>query len=107
MHPRPLPFCADGGMTFDEPWEARAFAIVVALSEQGLFTWPEWVECLSVHVARATEQAAAGGVPKPYYEQWVDAAEALLIAKGVTSAEQLFAKRLGAIQAASQHGRKN
>ncbi len=29
------------GPVFDEPWEARAFAIVVKLFEDGHYTWPE------------------------------------------------------------------
>ena len=35
--------------------------------------------------------------------EWVDAAEDILVSKGVTSTEQLFAKRLGAIQSNKQH----
>lgn len=107
LRARTLPVCADGDMVFKEPWEAKAFAIVVSLSQAGFFTWSEWVDCFSEHVARATEAEASGAAPKSYYEQWVDAAEALLVAKGLTSAEQLFARRLGAIQsgAATVHGR--
>ena len=103
LRSRSLPICADGDMVFKEPWEAKAFAIVVTLSQAGYFTWAEWVDCFSRHVARATNTEAAGDVPKTYYEQWVDAAEELLVSKGVTSTEQLFAKRLGAIQANNQH----
>ncbi len=83
-------------MAFKEPWEAKAFAIVVTLSQTGHFTWSEWVDCFAEHVAAATKIEAAGGTPKTYYEQWVDAAEELLVAKGLTSQEQLFAKRLSA-----------
>ena len=35
----------DADVTFAEPWEAKAFAIVVKLAEAGHFTWREWVEC--------------------------------------------------------------
>jgi len=34
------------GPAFREPWEARAFAMVIKLHEAGLFTWPEWAETL-------------------------------------------------------------
>ena len=31
---------------FSEPWQAEAFALVVALHERGLFSWAEWAEAL-------------------------------------------------------------
>ena len=30
------------GPVFRAPWEAQAFAMAMALHEQGLFTWSEW-----------------------------------------------------------------
>jgi len=80
--------------TFETPWEARAFAMVVQLSEAGHFTWPEWVSFLSKSIADAALVEAADGRPRSYAEQWIAAAEALLIAKGITSSEQLHARRL-------------
>lgn len=96
---RALPSFDDADLIFAEPWEARAFAIIVRLAEAGQFTWGEWVECFAREVAAAT-QAEAGGAPaKTYYEQWLDAAETLLVAKGLTSRPQLLAKRfaIGAV----------
>ena len=89
----------DGETTFAEPWEAKAFAIVVKLAEAGHFSWSEWVQCFATQVAAATAVEAAGGKAKTYYEQWLDAAESLLVEKGLTSREQLVAKRfaLGAV----------
>ena len=86
-------------MTFAEPWEAKAFAIIVKLAQAGHFSWAEWVECFSKEVAAASAIEAAGGNPKTYYEQWLDAAETLLVDKGVTSRQQLLAKRfaIGAV----------
>jgi nitrile hydratase accessory protein len=85
---------AEGEETvFSHPWEAKAFAIVVQLSAAGHFTWAEWVACFSDEVKAATA-AEAAGIPTPsYYEQWLAAAEKIMIAKGVTSPEQLAAKR--------------
>lgn len=100
---RSLPMCVDGEMVFREPWEARAFALVVSMSQAGYFTWSEWVDFFSEQVTKATDAEAAGAPVRTYYEQWVDATEALLIEKGLTSSEQLSARRLGAIQAAMQH----
>ncbi len=88
-----LTVCVDGDMTFAEPWEAKAFAIIVKLTQAGHFTWPEWVEHFSREVAAATEIEAAGGQPPTYYEQWLSAAETLLVDKQITTREQLLARR--------------
>lgn len=90
---RPLPM-GDSELKFAAPWEARAFAIVVSLSEAGHFTWSEWVECFSREVALDAAVEAVNGQPRSYYEQWLSAAESLLAAKGLTTAEQLQARRL-------------
>ena len=96
---RALPSFDNNHLIFAEPWEARAFAIIVNLAQAGHFTWGEWVDCFSREVARATAAEASGAVAKTYYEQWLDAAETLLVAKGVTSRPQLLAKRfaIGAV----------
>ncbi len=88
---RALPNFDDADLIFAEPWEARAFAIIVNLAQAGHFAWGEWVDCFSQEVARATAAEASGAPAKTYYERWLDAAETL--AKGVTSRPQLQAKR--------------
>ena len=98
-----LPLGVDADVAFAEPWEAKAFAIVVKLAEAGHFTWSEWVECFSQEVAAATAVEAAGGRPKSYYEQWLDAAERIMVAKGMTSREQLVAKRFAIAAAGPTH----
>jgi len=83
----------DEDRTFAHPWEAKAFGIVVQLSSAGQFSWSEWVECFSQEVSAATALEAAGRPAPSYYEQWLAAAEKIMIAKGVTSREQLAARR--------------
>lgn len=91
------------GVGFEHPWEARAFAIVVKLAEAGLFSWAEWVACLGEQI-RASELASANGSrERAYSEQWIDAAETLLVRKGLTSVEQLRARRLGAWPSTMDH----
>lgn len=70
---------------FAEPWQAEAFALVVALAERGVFTWTEWAAALSAEVHRP--EAADDG--HDYYEHWLHALEALLAAKGVAPAENV------------------
>lgn len=75
---RPEPDCP-----FDAPWQAQAFAMTVALHEQGVFTWPEWTAALS--------EALSGGGSEDagYYTCWLAALERLLDQKlGTTGAER-------------------
>ena len=88
-----LPIDVDN-VKFAQPWEARAFALVVKLADNGYFTWAEWVECFSKEVAAATAAEAAGAPAKTYYEQWLSAAENLMVAKGAATREQLAAQKL-------------
>jgi nitrile hydratase accessory protein len=71
-----MPREADGPV-FNEPWEARAFAMVLALHERGLFTWAQWAEALSRQIALAQ----AAGDPDhgaTYYQHWLLALESLV-----------------------------
>ncbi len=75
--------CDVDGAVFAEPWEARAFAIVVALHQRGVFTWVEWAAAL----AAAIKDAQALGDPDrgaTYYRHWLRALENLLIQKGIS-----------------------
>lgn len=56
---------------FAEPWQAQAFALVVALAERGTFSWSEWADTLLAEVHRP--DAAADG--HDYYEHWPHALE--------------------------------
>lgn len=96
---KPLPLAVDAPSAFAQPWEAKAFAIVAELLQSGHVSKSEWVDCFSKEVAAATATEAAGGSPRTYHEQWLCAAETLLIAKGLTSREQLLAKQfaIGAV----------
>lgn len=86
----------DDGPVFKAPWEAQAFALVIRLHEQGLFTWSEWTEQLgqSIAAARARGDPDLGNT---YYEHWLAALETLVTTKGLVSAE-LLAERKDAIE---------
>src|ERR1700752_3498990 len=47
----------EDGPVFREPWEARAFAMALALHEAGIFTWKEWTEALGPETKAARPQA--------------------------------------------------
>jgi nitrile hydratase accessory protein len=68
---------APDGPIFNEPWEARAFAMVLALHQRGVITWPQWAEALSrqIEAARAAGDADLGDT---YYQHWLRALESLV-----------------------------
>ena len=76
------------GPVFNEPWEAKAFALVVRLSEAGCFTWEEWVEVFS----REIEAAQRRGDPDlgdTYYQHWLNALERICRDKGLVGDEDM------------------
>ena len=77
----------DDTPVFREPWEAQAFAIVVALHQQGLFSWSEWSQALSSQIAAAQTPETDNG--ETYYQHWLAALETLVAAKGLSSREEL------------------
>ena len=64
---------------FHEPWEARAFALALALHAGGLFTWKEWAAAL------AREIAAGEGSGEAYYRHWLATLEKMVSAKGAAT----------------------
>jgi nitrile hydratase accessory protein len=67
----------DDSPVFNEPWEARAFAMTLALHERGVFTWAQWAEALShqIELAHAAGDADLGDT---YYQHWLRALESLV-----------------------------
>ncbi len=70
------------GPVFNEPWEASAFALAVRLSEEGHFTWPEWVAVLIEEIARAQREGDPD-LGDTYYHHWVAALERLCSEKAL------------------------
>jgi len=70
------------GPVFREPWEAQAFAMVVALHERGLFTWPEWAATLGAEI-KAAQRAGDPDTGETYYHHWLAALERMVAQKGV------------------------
>jgi nitrile hydratase accessory protein len=66
---------------FAEPWQANAFALVVALQQSGTINWTEWAATLSA-VVKAHPDADGDD----YYHLWLEALETLLIRAGMTDA---------------------
>ena len=86
----PLPPATGADTVFAEPWQAHAFAMTVQLHERGLFTWPEWAQALSAQI-RAVQTAGEADDGTRYYEHWLNALEALVIARQAGTPEQIHA----------------
>jgi nitrile hydratase accessory protein len=70
---------------FAEPWQAEAFAMVIALHQKGLFTWNEWANALSGQLKRpgALDDAS------DYYQCWLLALESLITLKNIAGKEDI------------------
>jgi len=73
-----------GELVFHGDWERRAFALAVALCEQGHYDWDEFRAYLIASIAAAGESPAAPNPAAPgYYEHWLASLERTLTAKGL------------------------
>jgi nitrile hydratase accessory protein len=73
---------------FAAPWEASAFAMVLALHRAGHFEWGEWVELLAAEIGSAEPDPTG----KLYYECWTRALEKLLGWLGLLTEEEIDAR---------------
>ncbi len=91
---------------FDEPWQAQAFALAVALAETGLFSWREWTQALSAAIGdiEARGEAIDGA---RYPAAWLAALEALTVERGGLAREAIDrrADAWGEAYAHTPHGR--
>jgi nitrile hydratase accessory protein len=75
--------------TFDEPWEARVFALALDLAERGTLRWEEFRQRLIAEIVQTDAAAAAGRPASAYYECWLAALEAALAAHGLASSTEI------------------
>jgi nitrile hydratase accessory protein len=99
------PLARAEGPVFREPWEAQAFAIVVALAEAKLFSWSEWTAALAGEIAAAPRMGDREA-NDAYYRHWLAALETLVVEKGAATAETLDACKAAwaRAEAATPHG---
>jgi nitrile hydratase accessory protein len=64
------------------PWEAEAFAIVVALRQRGLFGWDEWAAMLGEEI-KAAQRAGDPDTGETSYHHWLAALERMIAHKGI------------------------
>jgi nitrile hydratase accessory protein len=77
---------------FSEPWEARAFAVAVALREAGQFQWAEFQQTLIEEIGESEKSGRTTSGGADYYRHWLGALTRLLNAKGIVSGAELQAR---------------
>lgn len=94
--------------TFAQPWEARAFALVLAASEKGSFSLKDFQQALIARVG-THEKMSCIASNEDYYSRWIEALEDILISHGVVSKDRIGASESHVISTAAlrkehQHG---
>jgi len=91
---------------FREPWQAKAFALVVLLHREGHFTWDDWVRTLAEEIAASPQRADEDAEPA-YHRQFLTALEKIVATRGLTTPEAMQARKLAWRRAylATPHGR--
>jgi len=79
---------------FSAPWEARAFAIALGLSQAGLFAWDEFRAHLIAEVGASDRIRERDGTNRQgeYYEHFLRALEAVVTEKGIATRPDLMSK---------------
>jgi nitrile hydratase accessory protein len=77
---------------FREPWQAKAFALVVLLHREGHFAWDDWVRTLSEEIA-ASPQRADEDAEQAYHRQFLAALEKIVAAQGMTTSEAMQVRK--------------
>lgn len=77
---------------FAEPWQARAFALTLKLSEQGYFTWHEWTTALARELKAVADRGEVDDGSR-YYNHWLKALEMLIVTKGLADSIALMERK--------------
>lgn len=61
--------------------------MTLALHQRGLFTWPEWAECLGAAIAASDEAEPTD--PEDYWRCWLTALETMIVRCGLAAGNDL------------------
>lgn len=71
---------------FSQPWEAEAFAMVLALHQAGVIKWDAWAATLADEIRRA-QAAGDPDTGETYYSHWLAALERVVAETGIASVD--------------------
>jgi nitrile hydratase accessory protein len=95
---------SNGELVFEEPWQARAFGLAVALVEEAGLDWEEFRSRLIEEIAAwEAENGDAATDAWSYYERWLASLERLVVETGMVSADELE-QRVLRVRAEDDHG---
>lgn len=81
-----------GAPVFAEPWQAKAFALTVALNEVGAIAWTDWAAALGTEIARDGDD---------YWRAWLRALERLLDDRAIAGTGAVEATTAAWVRAAA------
>jgi len=82
------PPMTNGELVFDAPWQGRVFGMARSLAERGVYSWDELRERLIAAIESADAGPPTAGRYR-YYDHFLRALEALLVARGLLSPGEL------------------
>lgn len=88
----PLQPTDEDGPVFREPWEAQAFSLVIALHQQGLFSWDQWATALSEEISKAQQQDDPD-LGDTYYQHWLNALEKICQLNGLSDSLEMKSRK--------------
>jgi nitrile hydratase accessory protein len=97
---RAAPPRTNGELAFAEPWESRAFGMVVTLYEAGLFDWPQFKDEL---IARIARWESAPSDDWSFYQHWLGALQDVLSGCGVVLPDEVSARAQALAQRPAGH----
>ena len=80
------------GPVFNQPWEAKAFALTIRLTQAGYFTWSEWVGIFSQEI-RAAQERGDPDLGDTYYQHWLNALERICAAKDLVGSKDMHQRK--------------
>ncbi len=83
---------SNGELVFAEPWEGRAFGLVMALVDGGVVSYDMFREALIAQIA-AWEASPPAGTQWSYYRCWLQALEQVLDAEALLTGGDLDARQ--------------
>lgn len=82
----------NGELVFDAPWEARAFAIAIALVDDRRYQWVDFRAGLIDEIAAWEQANGVAGEGWSYYERWLASLERIVIERGLVTDSELNEK---------------
>lgn len=79
----------DRELTFDAPWQARAFGIALALRDRGAVDWDEFQARFADRVQATDPDRMQADVESVYFERWLETVEELLLDLGAVDVAEL------------------